>query len=95
VHVLDQVHLAKCTFANHLHNDEILELDSIAFLLSLENKSTALFHACTCSRFFDAMLLIIIFFLLLIIIIVFVLVHEILALLELLVTDLHVLLQVV
>jgi hypothetical protein len=97
MHILDQVHLSKSTLAYHFHDYEILQLHSVALLLSLEDQLPTLLHALPCSRLLDPdlILTVLIFVFLIIVVIVLVLVCEILALLELLVSDFNVLLKIV
>jgi hypothetical protein len=97
VHILYEVHLAKSALADHFHDNEVLKLHIISFLLPLEYECTTLLHACSRCGLLDAthLILRILIFILLVIVVVLVFVQEVFALLELLVSDLHILLQIV
>ncbi len=95
VDVLNKIDLSESALSDHLHNDEILEFDLIPLLLPLKDECTTGLHASTstwpseCIRGFLLVLIIVV------IVVVLVLIREVLALLELLITDLYVLLEVV
>jgi hypothetical protein len=99
VHVLYKIDFSEGALADHLHNNEILQLHTVALFLPLENECTALFHAGTGTGLLNAkcdlLLLFFIIIVLLVIVVVLILVLEVLALLELLVADLNILLQVI
>jgi hypothetical protein len=91
VHVLDQVDLAKGALANHLHDHEVLQAHRrLVGLVAREDHVAALAHGLTSGRLTLLVLLFVV-----LIFLVLQLLGEVLALLELLVSNLYVLLKVV